>query len=142
MEDDHVDKKVNVTPAAQARNVGAPNERAGSLNRRAERIEEYLQDSLDKESPLQANLGVGGADLMYIRSKLVESLKAELDAGRVTLAEYRKDFAPAVSSLLQLDRYIVSYARLSHDLNRAESSEGGGASRRGNHGNQNASPQA
>ena len=61
----------------------------------------------------------------------MESLKAELDTGRVTLEEYRKEFAPAVSSLLLLDRYIVSYARLGHDLNRAESSEGGGACRRG-----------
>ena len=32
---------------------------------------------------------------MHVRSKLAESLKAELNTGRATLEEYRKDFAPA-----------------------------------------------
>ena len=127
--------------ASQARKARATDERPSNADRRAERIEEYLQDSLDKKNPLQANLGASAADLMHIRSKLMESIKAELDTGRVTLEEYRKEFSPAVSSLLLLDRYIVSYARLSHDLSRAESPEGGGASRRGNRGSHNESPQ-
>lgn len=143
MEHDDDVTKVSGTPvvAPQARNARAIDGRPDNADRRAERIEEYLQDSLNKKNPLQANLGAGAADLMHIRSKLMESIKAELDTGRVTLEDYRKEFSPAVSSLLQLDRYIVSYARLSHDLNRAESPTGGGASRRGNRGSHNESPQ-
>ena len=128
MEDDHVDREVSATaPAAQARNVPAAGGQPGKADRRAERIEEYLQDSLDEENSLQANLGASAAELMHIRSTVVKSLKAELDTGPVTLEEYRKDFAPVVGSLLLLDRYIVAYARLGHDLSRADSSEGGGA---------------
>jgi hypothetical protein len=124
MEGNGNERELNATATASA---GRPN----SAARRAERIEEYLQDSLEKVDPLQANLGAGAADLMHIRSKLAESLKAELGAGQVTLDEYRKDFAPAVSSLLLLDRHIVSYARLSHDLKRIESSQGKGLHRHG-----------
>lgn len=136
MEDDHDNEVMSTTPAAASdvREVRVSGGRVGRAARRAERIEEYLQDSLDKEDPLQAGLGASVADLMHIRSKLAESIRAELGTGPVTLEEYRTDFAPAVSSLLLLDRYIVSYARLGHDLKRAESSEGTDPRRRGSQG--------
>jgi hypothetical protein len=124
MEDSHdnQDRGTVPDPVSEARAAPASGSQPGSAQRRAKRIEEYLQDSLEKEDPLQASLGAGTADLMHIRSKLAESIKAELGPGPVTLEEYRKDFAPAVSSLVLLDRHILSYARLGHDLKRAESS--------------------
>lgn len=125
MNDNHDVREANASPvtASRTKDMQSREERSGKVDRRAERIEEYLRDSLEMEDPLQANIGAGTSDLMHIRSKLAESLMAELEAGYVTLDEYRKQFAPVVSSLLLLDRYIVAYSRLSHDLKRAESPE-------------------
>jgi hypothetical protein len=118
MEDNRTRKETTASQAVE-RSVENAQGQEDQRDRRAARIEEYLRDSLDNENPLLANLGAGAADLMHIRTKLVESLKTELDMSQVTLEEYRKEFAPVVSSLLVLDRYIVAYARLGHDLSRA-----------------------
>ena len=82
-------------------------------DRRADRIDELLRDSLDVKNSARANLGIAMADLMQIRAQLAEIIKSEIDRDHVTLEEYRKDFAPAVNNLLMIDRYIVAYGRLS-----------------------------
>jgi len=139
MDDSHRNEELNVTPAATSpvRDSRGSGVHSASVKRRTQRIEEYLEDSLEKEDPLQASLGAGAADLMLIRSQLAESIKAGMGTAGVTLAEYRKEFAPAVNSLLLLDRHIVSYARLGHDLKRAESSEGASLPRRGDQADHN-----
>ena len=64
----------------QARNARAIDGRPDNADRRAERIEEYLQDSLNRKTHCRP-ISAGAADLMHIRSKLMESIKAELDDG-------------------------------------------------------------
>ncbi len=81
MEDDHDLKEAGAE--SQAQEFRATSDRPSN----ADRIEEYFEDSLEDDNPLQAVLGAGTADLMHVRSRLAESLKAELSTGQMALEE-------------------------------------------------------
>lgn len=101
MEDDHEHKDMTTTPAAATKTASTviAGARPSTADRRVERIEEYLGQSLEKKDPLQATLGAAAADLLFIRYRVAESIKAAMGDGPITLEELREDFAPAISSL-------------------------------------------
>lgn len=98
-------------------------------DRRIERIEEFLQDSLESEDARRAAFNGATADLMLIGYRLAGSIKADIGDREVDLEEW-DDLMPAVHALSVVNRLIAQFDHVDRRLTELDEPKRGMRERR------------
>jgi hypothetical protein len=96
---------------AQAEATAPPDKPRKTTDRRAERIKEFARDALEKGDAYQATVRAATADLLDIGYGLAVNIKAIMGQAPMGSADY-EDIAPALATLLQVDRQIGRFGQL------------------------------
>ena len=111
MEDVQKLEQVETADLLPERNAALGTSEQKCQDRREQRIEEYLRDSLEQGDAFQATLRAATADLMDIGYRLATGIKTALRE-ELTETDQYEDLAPALSNLLLVDRQIARFAQL------------------------------
>ncbi len=115
MSDDLNDKQPGdpTDPTSELAVVATPVER---VDRREERILEYVTESLEKNDATQANIGATNGELMLLAYRLHQSILEEFQSGPVRLADL-EPVMPVVEVQLKVVKQIERFSKLDLKLN-------------------------
>lgn len=82
---------------------------------RAERIDQYIKDSLVIDDPLEANIGFVNADLMLMAHALRNAVGETLHQSAESLREVA-ELMPAIENYLKISKQIASMTQLTIKL--------------------------
>ena len=89
------------------------------IERRNQRIEDYLRAALESPNPLAANLGAANSDLMAVQHALQQAIDTALSQTKPTLAEL-ETLLPGIDYLLKIAKQIDRFSQLEIKLKPAE----------------------
>jgi hypothetical protein len=99
-------------PVEEAANTMAD---AVAANLREQRIADYMEDSLAKHDPLEANLGIVNADLMKIAHQFQRVLDDAMQQAPETLSEMI-EFMPGIDGYLRIVKQVDRFSQLTMKL--------------------------
>lgn len=85
------------------------------VDAREQRIADYVTESLAKDDPFEANLGVVNADLMLIAHRFRHVLEEVMQQPPETLAEM-SEFMPGVDNYLKVVKQVDRFSQLAVKL--------------------------
>ena len=91
-----------------------PSEPEADVNADA-RLEDYLQESLAKPDPLEANVGVMNADLMFFANALQATICESLRQPAESL-QGMDEFRPAVGNYVKLSKQVATMTQIALKL--------------------------
>lgn len=108
-----VTKAMSAEPGASSLQPSTPRDPASGdeVDRRLQRIRDYLDEALAKDNALAANLGAAASDLMLLGYQLKQAIDAALAEAPVALDRFEQ-LLPAIDYYLRINKQVDRMTQL------------------------------